>query len=70
MAWERLLEKDQLEIIIDTERGHLMVETSSGGAVPKFITVHIQTEEEIDEVIQALLKAKAVLSTMVSKATQ
>jgi hypothetical protein len=62
MVWERLLEKDQLEIIVDTERAHLMVEASSGGAVPKFITVHIQTEAEIDELIQALQKAKAVFA--------
>jgi HKD family nuclease len=58
MAWERLLAKDQLEIIVDTDKGTLMMETSSGGAVPKYVTVHIQNEQELDELIAALQKAK------------
>jgi hypothetical protein len=58
MAWERLLEKNQLEIIVDTDKGTLMLETSSGGAVPRYVTVHIQNEQELDELIAALLKAK------------
>jgi hypothetical protein len=58
MTWERILQKDQLELIVDTEKGHLMLETSSGGAVPRYVTVHIQSEEEINELIDALNKAK------------
>lgn len=61
MAWERLLEKDQLEIIMDTEKGSLMLETSSGGAVPRYVTVHIQTEQALDEIITALQKAKDIM---------
>jgi hypothetical protein len=61
MAWERLLEKDQLEIIVDTEKGNVMIETSSGGAIPKYVTVHFQTEQEIDELIAALQKAKEAM---------
>ena len=62
MAWERLLEKDQLEIIVDTEKGTLMLETSTGGAVPRYVTVHVQNEQELNEIINALLKAKEVMS--------
>jgi hypothetical protein len=58
MGWERLLAKDQLEIIVDTDKGTLMMETSSGGAVPRYVTVHIQNEQELDELIAALQKAK------------
>jgi hypothetical protein len=61
MAWERLLAKDQLEIIVDTDKGTLMMETSSGGAVPRYVTVHIQNEQELDELIAALQKAKDVM---------
>jgi hypothetical protein len=61
VAWERLLEKDQLEIIVDTDKGTLMLETSSGGAVPRYVTVHIQNEQELDELIRALQKAKEVI---------
>jgi hypothetical protein len=61
VAWERLLEKDQLEIIVDTDKGTLMLETSSGGAVPRYVTVHIQNEQELDELIGALQKAKEVI---------
>jgi hypothetical protein len=62
MAWERLLEKNQLEIIIDMDKGTLMLETSSGGAVPRYITVHIQNEQELNELIAALQKAKDVMA--------
>jgi hypothetical protein len=61
MAWERLFETDQLEIIIDTDKGHVMLETSSGGAVPRYVTVHIHKEQEIDELIHALQKAKEAM---------
>jgi hypothetical protein len=61
MAWEQLLTKDQLEIIVDTDKGTLMMETSSGGAVPRYVTVHIQNEQELDELITALQKAKDVM---------
>jgi hypothetical protein len=61
MAWERLLVKDQLELIVDTEKGTLMLETSSGGAVPRYVTVHIQSEQVLDELIGALQKAKEVI---------
>jgi hypothetical protein len=61
MAWERLLAKNQLEIIVDTDKGTLMMETSSGGAVPRYVTVHIQNEQELDELIAALQKAKDVM---------
>jgi hypothetical protein len=64
MAWERLLEKDQLEIIMDTEKGTLMLETSTGGAVPRYVTVHIQNVQELDEIIAALQKAKNVISLL------
>jgi hypothetical protein len=62
MAWERLLEKNQLEIIVDTDKGNVMLETSSGGAVPRYVTVHIQDEQELDELILALNKAKAIVN--------
>lgn len=62
MGWERLLEHDQLEITIDTDKGTLMLETSSGGAVPRYVTVHIQNEQELDEIITALYKAKDIMS--------
>jgi ribonuclease HI len=61
MAWERLFETDQLEIIVDTDKGHVMLETSSGGAVPKYVTVHIQNEQEIEALIHALQKAKEAM---------
>jgi hypothetical protein len=64
MAWEQLLTKDQLEIIVDTDKGTLMMETSSGGAVPRYVTVHIQNEQELDEIIAALQKAKDVMVSL------
>jgi hypothetical protein len=64
MAWEQLLTKDQLEIIVDTDKGTLMMETSSGGAVPRYVTVHIQNEQELDELIAALQKAKDVMVSL------
>lgn len=69
MAWERILEKEQLELIIDNETGHLMIETSSGGAVPRYITIHIHSELEIDEIIAALKKAKQLFIQLNNKNT-
>ena len=64
MAWERILQQEQLEMIIDTDKTHLMIEAASGGAVPRFITIHIDTEQEIDELIEALRKAKSMFNTL------
>lgn len=64
MAWERLYTKDQLEIVVDTDKGSLMMEASSGGAVPKYVTVHIQNEQEVDELIAALQKAKELMAVL------
>jgi hypothetical protein len=61
MAWERLFESHQLEITVDTAKGHVMLETSSGGAVPRYVTIHIQNEQEIEELIIALQKAKEAM---------
>ncbi|WP_135556497.1 hypothetical protein [Paenibacillus cymbidii] len=58
MAWERLLETEQLEVIVDDARRSVMLEVNSGSAVPKYITVHIATVRELDDVIAALQQAR------------
>ncbi len=62
LAWERILEMAQLELILDTDKNHLMIEATTGGAVPRFVTVHINSDKEIDALIEALHKAKNMFS--------
>jgi hypothetical protein len=62
VAWKTILQKDQISIVIDEERNHVLLETSSGGYRPRYVTLHIDAEE-VDELIHSLEQAKIQLKS-------
>jgi hypothetical protein len=56
MAWKLIYESDHLQLILDDEKQTAMVEISSGGYRPRYITLH-WNEQELEEVIKALQSA-------------
>ncbi|MFD2614299.1 hypothetical protein [Paenibacillus gansuensis] len=57
MVWTTILNNEHLIITADKEQGIIMIETSSGGYRPKYVTLHLN-EAEIDEMMSALSAAK------------
>jgi hypothetical protein len=57
MAWNTILQKDQLSIVIDDEHNRVLFETSSGGYRPRYVTLHLN-HDELDELISSLQQAK------------
>jgi hypothetical protein len=60
MAWKSIFENEQLTVVVDDEKQNIMVEMSSGGYRPRFVTAHWSIEET-QAVIEALEKAVASL---------
>lgn len=56
MAWQTIVNKEQLSIVYDDERNHVLLEVNSGGYQPKFVTLHLN-KELLNELIQDLNKA-------------
>lgn len=57
MAWKTILNKEQVSIVYDDERNHVLLELNSGGLRPKFVTLHLD-QAGIDEFIEHLQLAK------------
>ncbi|MDQ1911491.1 hypothetical protein RAC89_13705 [Paenibacillus sp. GD4] len=60
MAWTTIFENEQLTVVVDDEKSNIMVELSSGGYRPRFVTAH-WSAEEAQAVIDALRKAVAAV---------
>ncbi|NHN32387.1 hypothetical protein [Paenibacillus agricola] len=60
MAWKPIYDSEQLSLIADDELKVAMLEVSSGGYVPRYVTLH-WNEQELAEVIQALQSAQQLL---------
>jgi hypothetical protein len=60
MAWKPIYDSEQLSLIVDDEKQVAMLEVSSGGYVPRYVTLH-WNEQELAEVIQALQNAQQQL---------
>ncbi|SFM02593.1 hypothetical protein SAMN03159341_11477 [Paenibacillus sp. 1_12] len=60
MAWKPIYESEQLSLIVDDDKQVAMLEVSSGGFVPSYITFH-WSEQELAEIIQALQNAQQEL---------
>lgn len=61
MAWVQLLSRDHIEVTVDDERKICMLETVSGGSVPRYVTVQFDRADQLDELIRSLEQAKAML---------
>jgi hypothetical protein len=60
MAWKPIYDSEQLSLIVDDDKQVAMLEVSSGGYVPRYVTLH-WNEQQLSEVIQALQKAQQQL---------
>jgi len=60
MAWKAIYDSEQLSLIVDDEKQVAMLEVSSGGYVPRYVTLH-WNEQELAEIIQALINAQQQL---------
>ncbi|WP_409345768.1 hypothetical protein [Paenibacillus sp. MBLB4367] len=61
MAWVNVLSMEQLEIVVDDERKQCMIELSSSGSVPRYVTLHIDEAEQLETIIRALKEARQIL---------
>lgn len=58
MAWVTLLSEEQIQITADDQNKIAMMEVSSAGSVPRYVSVHFNSTQEIDKFIHALQVAK------------
>lgn len=61
MALVSILQDDQISIVADEEKRSVLLELNSSGYRPRYVTVHLQSREEIDRLIDALVSAKGYL---------
>lgn len=61
MGLINLFQDDQVSIVADDEKKNIMLELNSSGYRPRYVTLHLSNKEEIDNLIETLLKAKEYL---------
>lgn len=61
MAWIEVLSQPNITVTVDDERKVCMLETVSGGSVPRYVTVQFSSRDELDELIRGLEQARALL---------
>jgi len=52
-----VLQEEQISIAVDDEQQNIILELSSSGYRPRFVTMHINKREEVEQIIKALEKA-------------
>ncbi|WP_248929661.1 hypothetical protein [Paenibacillus hamazuiensis] len=58
MAWTAIYESEQVSLVADREHGQALLEVSSGGYRPRYMTLRMNAAE-LDLLIEALQRAKA-----------
>jgi ribosome maturation factor RimP len=58
MSLTSILQEEQISILADGEQKKILLEVSSSGYRPKYVTLHLDKTEDIDRIIEALIKAK------------
>lgn len=56
-----ILQDEQISVVVDDHNKTILFEVSSSGYRPKYVTIHLTQKEEIDRMIQSLIKAKEYL---------
>jgi hypothetical protein len=54
--------QENIQIVFDDAKRLVLLELSSGGYRERYVTTHLEDPERIDEIVAALLEAKARLS--------
>ncbi|TBL68287.1 hypothetical protein [Paenibacillus thalictri] len=60
MAWKTIYENDHIHLVADEEQQQAMLEVSSGGYRPRYVTLQLPVAE-LDQLIAALQLAKQEL---------
>jgi hypothetical protein len=60
MAWQTIFDNDQISLAADSEHKRALLELSSGGYRPRYVTLQMSSAE-LDELIAALQQAKAAI---------
>ncbi|SDD78110.1 hypothetical protein SAMN02799630_04023 [Paenibacillus sp. UNCCL117] len=61
MAWKTVYETEHVTLVVDQEKSLVMMETSSGGYRPRYVTLH-WSPEQLDAMIDALQLARRELA--------
>lgn len=61
MSLISILQDEQISIVADDQNKNILFEVSSSGYRPRYVTIHLNQREEIDRIIEALIKAKEYL---------
>jgi len=61
MASQKIYSTECMEISADNEKKHVHIELSSSGYRPKYVSLFIDTREELEQIIAALQQAKEAL---------
>lgn len=61
MAWTTLYETDRMDIRLDLDAKQVLMELGSGGLVPSYVTLHLDTNE-IEALEQVLHRARQLLA--------
>ncbi|MNH94867.1 hypothetical protein D3C73_474950 [compost metagenome] len=60
MAWETVLDQEQLTVKLDSMDRTALIEVNDGGISPNYVTIRLQ-DQEIGELIAALEKIRQTL---------
>lgn len=60
MGWKTLFQNEHMSLVLDTNHNHCMMEVSSGGYQPRYVTLHLNGED-LSQLIDELQKAKEQL---------
>lgn len=61
MASQMIYTTEFIDISADDEKKHVHIELSSSGYRPKYVSLFIESRSELEQIIEALQKAKAHL---------
>lgn len=61
MTLLKLYEDETILLTADDRKNHVLLEISSSGYRPKYVSKYFESQKEIDDLIEALQKAKLFL---------
>lgn len=62
MAYLHIYSTDEITVSADDEKHHVHIELSSSGYRPRYVSVYIEKQSELDELIEALKIARTHVS--------
>ncbi|MFC0213467.1 hypothetical protein ACFFK0_13540 [Paenibacillus chartarius] len=63
MGWEYVHDQDEFSVSVDKEKGLAMLELSSSGIRPKYVSLQLEHVERLDAIVQALQAVRPYLKS-------